>query len=500
MLGGLTAWVAGRAADLARPNVLFIAVDDLRDWTGFLGGYEGRVHTPNLDRLAARGVAFQRAYCASPLCNPSRVAVMSGRMPSTTGIYDNSQWWKPGRPDLITIPEHFRAGGYTVAGVGKIFHHTAGSNPPALWDGFHPLRFGDSPWYCESRLNYPWTKYEPPPSAFPFSRVPDLGFEFDWGALPKPEADYDDTGSVEWAAQFLGRIHAQPFFLACGIYRPHLPWYAPQRYFDLYPIEHVRLPPARDDDLDDVPAIGRRLAARQQSVGPKLDAAGARRRAVQAYLACISFADASVGRLIAALDQSPHRANTVIVLWSDHGWHLGEKSHWHKSTLWEVATRVPLVIVAPAVTPPGANCPRPVSLVDIFPTLIDLCGLPPLPTLDERTLLPLLRQPQQARAAPAVMEFERGDAAVRSERYRYIRYRDGTEELYDHADDPVEWTNRASDPALAAIRAELAAALPRQWAEPVPGKNAFEFDPGRFQWKNRETGVVTEGGKPQRHD
>ncbi|MES2692405.1 MAG: sulfatase [Verrucomicrobiota bacterium] len=479
------------AATTPRPNVLFLAVDDMNDWPAYLGGYPGKVHTPHLDALAKRGVAFLNAHCASPLCNPSRTAILTGRMPSTSGIYGNSEWWRPSYPDLVTLPDYFKRNGYQVAGAGKIHHHTAGSNPPYQWDHYEPLVFRDDPWFRDNKLNYPWSKSTPPPPEFPFSKVAGLPSECDWGVLPIAEADYDDARTAAYSIDFLKKASTdKPFFLACGIFRPHLPWYVPQRYLDLYPLDKIVIPEIPADDLDDIPAAGRKIAARTSEAMPTIKAAGAWSRAIQAYLASISYADAQIGRVLEALAQSPHAARTIVVLWSDHGYHVGEKHHWNKSTLWERATRIPFIVVAPGVTPTGGRSTRPVNLIDLYPTLVSLAGLPTPAGLDGRDLTPLLRDPAATWERPSITEFNEGNASARSERYRYIRYEDGSEELYDHRTDPNEWRNLAADPAYAAIKADHARWLPTRWAKAVPGKKAFDFDPTTYSWKNRATGQV----------
>jgi arylsulfatase A-like enzyme len=414
-------------ADSSRPNVLFIAVDDMRDWTASLGGYGGEAHTPHLEQLASRGVEFTNAHTASPVCCPSRAAIMTGLLPSTSGIYNNGQWWRPHMPECVTVPMHFKAAGYAVAGAGKIFHHTAGNNPPDQWDEYQRLVFRDDPWYRGNTLNYPWSTVGSPPAGHPLSGVPGLPHENDWGVLPgKPEMDYDDARSVDFAVRYLQRSHETPFFLACGIFRPHLPWYVPRDYFDLYPLDKIRLPQVLRNDLDDIPAEGRQLSQARRGDFEKIQEANKWKQAVQAYLASISFADAQVGRLLEALHRTAFWENTIIVFWSDHGWHLGDKNHWHKMTLWEEATRVPLIIVAPGVAPAGGRCDRPVGLIDIYPTLIDLCGLKDKPELDGQSLTPLLRQPNATWSRPAITQYKRGQCAVRSQRWRYIRYSDGS--------------------------------------------------------------------------
>ena len=331
---------AQNAASQTRPNVLFIAVDDMNDWVGFLGGYPGTVHTPNIDRLAARGVAFANAHCASPVCCPSRTAVMTGLMPSTSGVYNNQQWWRPHNPDLVTIPMHFRAHGYSVAGAGKIFHHTAGGNPPDQWDEFQRITFQDDPWFRDHKLNYPWSKTGPFPEGFPFSKVPKLPHENDWGTLPdRSGSEYDDARSVDFAIERLKRKQTKPFFLACGLFRPHLPWYAPRKYFDLHPIADIQLPELRLDDLKDVPEAGRALAKARRSDFEKIKSAGTL-GARDPGLPREHLLRGRPGRPTARKLWTPRlmRENTLIVLWSDHGWHHGQKNHWHKSTLWAEAT------------------------------------------------------------------------------------------------------------------------------------------------------------------
>ena len=482
----------GERADAdQKHNVLFLAVDDMKDWVNCLGGYEGAVYTPNIDRLAKRGMLFSNAHCASPKCAPSRAAIMTGLRPSTTGLYDNGHWWLPNLPGVVTIPAHFKRGGYRVVGAGKIFHHTAGNHPPNQWDDFQRLTFRDDPWFRGAKSNYPWSRHSPYPEGFPFSGVKGLGHENDWGSLDLDEADYDDTLSADYAVNFLKKKHRRPYFLACGLFRPHLPWYVPEKYFDLYKLEEIVLPEVRNDDLDDVPAGGGAFAKARRKDFEAIRDAGKWKEAVRAYLASISYADAQLGRVLDALDQGPNADNTVVILWSDHGWHLGEKSHWHKTTLWEEATRVPLIIGAPDLEP--GICARAVSLIDLFPTLNELCGLPKIDSHDGTSLVGLLRDPGAQRSLLAVIEFKRGNAAVRSDRYRYIRYSDGGEELYDLKTDPDEWHNLAGDPGLAALKVELAKSLPQKWADPAPTKAAFEFDPESFRWKNKKTGEVVSG-------
>lgn len=477
---------------MTQPNVLFIAVDDMKDWINCLGGYAGTVHTPHIDRLAKEGTLFSNAHCPSPKCAPSRAAILTGLRPSKTGLYDNGHWWLPNLPDVATIPMHFRKHGYHASGAGKIFHHTAGNHPPSQWHDFARLTFRNDPWFRGVKLNYPWSKHSPYPSEFPFSGVPDLGHENDWGSLGIAEADYDDVRSADYCIHFLQQAsQQQPFFLACGLFRPHLPWYVPQKYFDLYPLDDIVLPEVPSDDLQDIPATGLKFAKARRSDLTQIKGAGKWRDAIRAYLASITFADTQVGRVLDALEQSQHAENTIVVFWSDHGWHLGEKQHWHKTTLWEESTRVPFIISAPGY--PAGICRHPVSLIDLFPTLNALAKLPMLEAHSGTSLLPLLRNPQASWSRPAVIEYQRGNAAVRSLRHRYIRYHDGGEELYDHQQDPNEWHNLADDPKYAATKKSLATWLPTQWAKSALTKKAFHFDPDTFRWTQKSNGKTTDG-------
>jgi len=451
---------------------MFIAVDDMNDWVGCLGGYPG-VRTPNIDRLAKTGVLFSDAHCAAPVCNPSRTALLTGLSPATSGIYNNEQYWRPNLPGVGTIPEHFRASGYYAAGAGKVHHHVAGFNPPDQWDEFH-LQVFDDPWYRRPEW-YPWVKKIPAPPGHPFNGLKDFPGEFDWGVLPRTEREYGDMVAVEWGEEFLRRKHEKPFFVAVGLWHPHIPLFAPQSYFDLYPEKDVRIPDVPADDLDDIPKVGREFAAARRAEHDRIVREGKWREAVRAYLACITFADAMVGRLVAALEASPYAGNTILVFWSDNGWHLGEKQHWHKSTLWQRSTHVPLIVRAPGARAAGQARKQPVTLLDLFPTLIELCALPPRKDLDGASLAPLLRDPG-AKHRPAVITYLAGNHAVCTERWRYIRYHDGGDELYDRVADPQEFRNLAGDPAQGTRKRELARWMPAHSAPPKPGRNEFDFD------------------------
>jgi len=420
-----------------KPNVLFIAVDDLNDWTGALGGYPG-IETPSLDRLAANGTLFTRAYCSAPACNPSRASLMTGVRPSTSGVYHNSQPWRRAMPDVVTLPQQFQAAGYKVWGGGKIYHG----------------RFPDPPSWHE----YFKRPNDPLPKKRPLNGIPNTA-HFDWGVVPVSDEEMSDTKVTSWGIDFLQQKQTQPFFLAVGIFRPHLPWYAPQKYFDKYPLEKIKLPETLDNDLDDVPAVGQEIA--RQRDHNRVTSSHNWKKAVQGYLASITYADAQIGRLLDALEKSPHAENTIVVLWSDHGWHLGEKRHWRKFALWEEATRVTMMMSVPGVTKPGSRCERTVSLLDIYPTLCDLCGVEKPSQLEGDSLQPLLKDPSHEWNRPAITTHGQNNHAVRDERWRYIRYHDGGEELYDHQADPLEWKNLAGDDKYKAVKAGLAVHLPK---------------------------------------
>lgn len=480
-------------------NVLFITVDDMRDYVGYLNGYEGRVHTPNIDRLAAQGVAFTNAHTSATVSCPSRNAMLTGMRPSTTGLYDNSQWWKAASPSIVPMPQYFRNHGYYSAGAGKVFHHTPGNNPPCSWDDFQPQVF-DDPWvtsewsvekywlnygYRETRVKYPEWK--------PGSGISELGPEMDWGPIPgKEEKDYGDVQIVNYARSFLSQKHDKPFFLALGTYKPHIPWHVPQKYFDLYPLDSIVIPEKLENDLDDVPAVGRKLALANKDYKIIKDA-GHLKQAIQAYLASISFADAQLGEILDLLEKSGYADNTIVVFWSDHGWHFGTKEHWHKQTLWEECTRIPFILKVPGLTHKSSVCDRPVDMVNVYPTLLSLCSLPPNPVLDGHDMTPLLENPAGEWPYPAVSEIRVGNAAVRSQEWRYIRYNDGTEELYNRKDDPHEWHNLASDPRYSKVIEEHRKWIPSSFAEPVPSKDNFYFDPGTYTFMNRQTGELIDG-------
>lgn len=466
LLQPITGFSAGTpACEPEKPNVLMIIVDDMNDWVGALNGHPD-VHTPHIDRLARRGMLFTNAHVAAPVCNPSRVATLTGKLPSTTGIYNNSVHWHEALPDVRTIPQHFKENGYRVFGGGKVHHHTPGNNRHSDWHEYFDQVF-DS--HAQQHMlekgsfrGFQW------PEGFPLSGIPEVAAlsrppknarEFDWGPFDQDDLSMGDGQMVMWAEKILKEPPVDPFFLAAGIYMPHLPWYAPRKYFDMYPVDSVMPPPIKADDLDDIPPGGQEMAADRREDLELVRRHGKYNEVLQAYLACISYADSLVGRLLDALEAGGAAENTIIVFWSDHGWHFGEKNHLHKFTLWERCTRIPFVVSAPGVTRAGDRTGQPASTVDIFPTLLELCGLPEVKGLDGISLVPQLKQ-EQVRKRPALTTHKLGNHAIRSEHWRFIRYADGGEELYDHRSDPHEWTNLADVSEFQSIKEELAKWLP----------------------------------------
>ena len=435
-----------------QPNVLFIAIDDLNDWVGCLDGYPG-LHTPNIDLLAERGVLFTNAHCAAPGCNSSRTALMTGISPTTSGVYQNSDEWRamPTLADAITIPENFRINGYKVIGGGKIFHayswwdNKQGFNDPDCWDEYFPSKSMQMP-------------DEVLPENMPVNTTTDFydGY-FDWAPMDIPDSVMADAKVVAWSEEQLSRPHDKPLFMAVGLYRPHVPWYVPQAYYYLHPLEEIVLPEIMDEDLADIPAAGQAMA--RQDWHQWITETGQWKEAVQGYLASISFTDAMLGRVIRALDEGPLSGNTIIVLWTDHGYHLGNKEHWEKFALWEQTTHVPLIFVDHRFDK-ASRCAQAVSLLDIYPTLAELCGHSVPDSLEGQSLVQLLRNPGLNTGRAVITTMGAGNHAIQDTRFRYIRYADGSEELYDHETDSNEFINLAGAPMYDSIIHNLSVWIP----------------------------------------
>lgn len=453
------------ASAAERPNVLFIAIDDQNDWIGCLGRNPQAI-TPNIDALAKRGTLFTNAHCQAPLCNPSRSSILTGLRPSTTGIHGLT----PGirqverTKDAVTLPQAFTQAGWQTFTCGKIYHDgsIAPKDRPSEFTTWGPAPFQGLP---EKR----------------FANLPGNPIKaMDWGPFPQRDEDTVDHQIASAAIKALKESPSdKPFFIACGFRLPHVPIFAPQKWFDLHSPDSLKLPEIQEDDRTDTPPFSWYLHWKLPE--PRLSAlrqTGEWRSLVRAYLAGTTCMDAQVGRLLTALQESGRADNTIVVLWSDHGWHLGEKLITGKNTLWEPSTHVPLVFAGPGIAK-DSRCGRAVELLDIYPTLLDLTAQPAKPELEGHTLLPQLKDASAAREWPAITTHNQGNHTIRNDRWRYIRYADGSEELYDEQADPHEWKNLASDPSKAATKTELAKWLPKTDVPMAPGskQRTLSYDP-----------------------
>ena len=422
--------------------MLFIAVDDLNHWCGYTKRNK-QAKTPNIDRLSKMGVSFTNAHCAAPSCNASRAAVLSGLRPSTSGCYMNHHFWQDYIPQGISLNATFQKADYEVMGVGKIFHETS-------LDTLYTSEWDEYPSIAKDPKGGA-TKYQGYLEPLP---------------LDMKDEDFADWDYVSYSIQQLQKEHDKPFFLSCGLHKPHLPWAVPQKYYDMFPLELIELPPHIKDDLADIPEAGHRIGNKTDH--PKFLESGRWKNGVQSYLATIAYADVCIGRLLDALETSSYKDNTIVVLWGDHGWHLGEKEHWRKFTLWEEATRAPMVWHAPGVTKPNTICHRPVDLMSIYPTLLELSDIPTPDHVEGKSIVSLLKNPEAKWDGIAITTDDYMNHAVRTERWRYIRYANGDEELYDHDKDEYEWTNLAGDPVYAPEIERLSGYFPKINVESKP--------------------------------
>ena len=432
--------------EAGKPNILFIVIDDMNDDISLLDS-ESPIKTPNLKRLAKRGTLFTQAYCISAACNPSRVATLTGLRPSTSGVYQNASDWRKALPDRKTIMQQFQAAGYSVRGAGKIFHHK-------LEGAFHDKGSFDD--------FLPMGKQNMPPKKL--NMAPEYGSRnTDWGIWPDNEEDTIDFRTTEYCIRNLENPPKdKPLFLACGIFKPHSPFFAPTKYYQNQTA--IRKPNRLANDLNDLPSGAKSLMKRTKwfwSGMNKLDRKipGSYQDFINAYAACCRFADAQVGRLLDALDNSPISKNTIVILWSDHGFHLGEKDHIEKFALWEKTNHIPLIIAAPGVTKPNSLCHQPIDLTVLYPTLLELCGLKKDFHCDGPSAVPLLRDPEALWSYSAISTYGKGNHSIRTKRWRYIQYNDGSEELYNHDYDPNEWTNLANQPIMVPTLSKLRARI-----------------------------------------
>lgn len=471
-----------------QPNVLFFALDDLCDWVGPLG-YDQAV-TPNMDRLADMGVTFWNAHTGGVFCAPSRAAIFSGRYAATTGCYESALYFQA-HPDIVPMQVAFQEGGYETFGAGKLFHHPAGQIDMRGWTEFFvrtqeqretgwPL----NSWETTDRIlpqPYPNSKYNQ-------GQKPVNKFFLEWGkVLNEHEELMADTIRTNWACEVLASEHEKPFFVGVGLYTPHFPNYCPEKYFDLYDRDTIQPPAYKEDDLDDLPpAIRKAKINRGKQHHEKLVALDAVKDAIHGYLACVSYADAMLGRLIDAIENGPNRDNTIIVLWSDHGYHHGEKRDWGKHTLWQRTSRVPFLWAGPGIEK-GARINATVSLLDMYPTFVDMCGLPQVEGLEGKSLAGALENPASAVDRNVLLPgLVPDDYAIINENWRYIHYHDDTEELYNVKDDVNEWYNLAGNQEYDSIKKTLRNSAPPEFADPVDPKQwKLVVDGESFRWENK---------------
>ena len=422
-----------------RPNILFISIDDLNDWNEPLNG-SNKVFTPFLEKFSKESVNFTKNYCASPGCNPSRASMLTGIHTYNSGMYSNYQDWRkvPVLGEAITLPEIFKENGYFTAGAGKIYHYS--QVHPDSWNEYFPSQNQNMPG------NY--IPEDAPVNMIPFKYMYSA---FDWAELPIGDEETGDYKSVNYISSFFKKDLDKPFFLACGIYRPHLPWYVPKKYFDLYPLADIELPILLEEDTADLGLRAKELISRGGNYHKNVVENGKWKEAIRGYLASISFADAMVGKLIDNLKKSKYAENTIVVISSDHGWQLGEKMHWRKFALWENIIRTLLMVKVPenissslkTGSRDGGEVNSLTSLLDIYPTLLELANIKSKTDLDGKSLIPLLNNPELKTNRKVITTYDFADYSLRYNNWHYINYVDGSEELYNLEKDNEEWYNLA---------------------------------------------------------
>lgn len=462
----------------SQPNVLFISIDDLNDCVGGLDGHPQAI-TPNMEKLFEQGLLFSNAHCSQAVCTASRNSLLSGLHPSSSGWYGSTSAMRRSFDDVMgdhkMLPQHFKDAGYKTMAVGKIFHSGVSDykdRTDDFWDEYA------SDYKVPKELKkrgdgYGGTKFYPFPKEGS-QIVNHYGEEFAdghslcYGALERddmPDGKMFDELISDWAVDKLSEDHEKPFFLAVGFVRPHVPYTAPKEFFDLYDLDNIQVPSFPKNEMADIPIMGKSVAYGTIKTGDHYAVVNLSdsywRELVYGYLACVSFVDHELGKVLKALEDSRYADNTIVVLWSDHGQHLGEKKHWRKQALWEESTKVPFFIKAPGIRDGKAMTDQAVSLLDIYPTLVDLCGLPAAPKLEGNSLRPLLKNPNTSWDKPVLSTWYYGNHSVRSNDWRYIRYRDGGEELYDHQSDPGEHNNLAGNPQYANVIADHRKRLPQ---------------------------------------
>lgn len=476
------------SAETEQPNVLFFALDDLCDWVGPLG-YEQAV-TPNMDKLADIGVTFWNAHTGGVYCAPSRAAIFSGRYATSTGCYQTALYFKA-HPDIVPMQMAFQNGGYETYGAGKLFHHPAGQIDMRGWTEFF-VRSQE-----QRETGWPLNSWDPAdaiiPQPYPNSKYnqgkqPVNKFFLEWGkVLNENEEEMADTIRTNWACEILSRRHDKPFFVGVGLYTPHFPNYCPEKYFDLYDRDKIEPPPYKEDDLDDLPpAVRRAKIARGKQHHEELVALDAVKDAIHGYLACVSYADAMLGRLMQAIENGPNKDNTIIVLWSDHGYHHGEKRDWGKHTLWQRTSRVPFMWAGPGLEK-DARIDATVSLLDMYPTFIDLCGLPAVDGLEGESLATTLIDSSKARDRNVLLPgMYPNEYAIINQDWRYIHYKDDTEELYNLREDVNEWYNLAEREEYTDIKRSMRESAPNEFADPLDSKKwKLVVNGESYRWEDK---------------
>ncbi|MFN3193761.1 MAG: sulfatase [Aureliella sp.] len=451
------------AAQDKRPDIVFIIVDDLNDWVGCLGGHPD-AKSPNIDALAASGMLFSQAYCNSPQCRPSRTSLNCGLYPFRTGTYFNARYRGESKIESPTMQQFFMQHGYRVCSGGKVFHGNPGKHGDVL------LKQPRDPKPPKGEDN------------FDAMRAPNDGY-----ALDVSDEEMGDYKVATWASEQWNQVTEKPLFMSVGFFRPHRPLQVPIPWFEQFPLASIRRPdePKGIDDWDDLPTFAQRLARSHahkplhQGVGGELQsdhefivANSEWDATIRAYQASIAFVDCQIGRFLESLALNPRGRETYIMLVSDHGWHLGEKKHWCKGAIWEQTTHIPFIVNGPKVEA-GSKCDQPVSLIDVYPSLVDFAGLEVPSWLDGVSVKPQLLNPNATRG-PAISSYGGGNTSVRTQHWRYIRYEDGSEELYDHRVDSNEWTNLASDPVHQKIKQSLADMIPSDQHEGLKVQDWFD--------------------------
>ncbi|MFC1718898.1 sulfatase [Candidatus Poribacteria bacterium] len=447
-----------------RPDVLFIAIEDISPVMGCYGNPV--VRTPNIDAFASRGVRFDSTQCQFPVCNPSRASMLSGLRPRTNGVMGNATDWNERLKPGTTMPEYFRSNGYETATVGKIFHRGNSGrvyDSTARWSRIIPEN-ADLPRRSMKRKIPPQYLYD---HLVKEEREKSYHTRaWHWGPLACDDIDTSDGRIAEQAVRVLSKPRQEgdkPLFFAVGFHKTHLPLRAPEKYFDMYPPEEMPLPDYPKDDLDDVPK-------RYSLQNHKAFTDKKRREAIAAFYACTTFIDTQVGKVLDALKQSGRDKNTIVVIWGDHGFHLGQHMLWQKMTLFEESCRVPLIIYAPEVTKPGGVCNRPTESIDLYPTLAELCDLDTPEDLEAISMVPLLRDPGHS-WKKAAFTYHGSGVSIRTQRWRYNEWRSPEKaELYDHESDPKEIKNLAGDPKYISTVRELSALIKSGWQAALPVK------------------------------